>query len=151
VSSPEGEAAMAQRMERKIDPNNPLEANLTPGQGLVYIFRESMFAAYSLEVPITANGKPVAVMSNSSYFIFSVSAGDVDFAAGAISENFPNSNLETKSLRECKATIKIKPGYVYYLRLKLMPMPFWTLFLDHLPHQEGANIIQSYKLTQIKR
>jgi hypothetical protein len=151
VSSPGGEAAMAQRMERKIDPNNPLETNLSAGQGLVYIFRESLFASYSLEVPITANGKPVAVMSNSSYFPFSVSAGDVDFATGAISENFPSSDLEIKSPRECKATIKVKPGYVYYLRLKLIPMPFWNLFLDLVPHQEGANIIQTYKLKQIKR
>ena len=29
-----------ERMERKINPNNPLEANLSPEKGLVYIFRE---------------------------------------------------------------------------------------------------------------
>lgn len=150
VSSPEGEAAMAQRMERKIDPNNPIEANLHPGQGLVYIFREALFASYSFEVQIKANGKPIVSMRNSSYFLFSVPAGDVNFTSGGIRDNFPKS-VETESMLECKATIKVKPGYVYYLKLKMIPMPFWALSLDHVPHQEGANIIESYKLTQLKR
>jgi hypothetical protein len=151
VSSPEGEAAMAQRMERKVDPTNPLEANTPPDKGLVYIFREALFASYSFEVPIMANGKPVAVMNNSSYFLFSIPAGNVDFTASSLRNINQGKDEKIGSLQECKATIKVKSGYVYYLRLKLIPMPFWTLFLDHVPHQEGANIIESYKLTQLKR
>jgi hypothetical protein len=149
VSSPEGEAAMAQRMERKIDPNNPVEANLPPGQGLVYIFREALFVSYSFEVQIKANGKPIVFMRNSSYFPFSVAAGDVKFTPGFI--NTLGNNEKIESGRECEATINVKPGYVYYLKLKMIPMPIWVLFLDHVPHQEGANIIESNKLTQIKR
>jgi hypothetical protein len=62
VSSPEGEAAMAQRMERKIDPINPLEANLSQGNGLVYIFRTPLFILSSVDVQIQANGKPIVVV-----------------------------------------------------------------------------------------
>jgi hypothetical protein len=149
VSSPEGEAAMAQRMERKIDPNNPVEANIPPGNGLVYILREPSFAAAGFEVQIIADGKPIVFMPNSSYFFFSVPAGDVNFTSGVIRDIFPKS-VETASARECKATINVKPGYVYYLNLRMIPMPFWALFLDHVPHQEGTSLIKSYKLTLIK-
>jgi hypothetical protein len=150
VGSPEGEALMAQRMERKIDPSNPLEADVPEGKGLVYIFREALFVSGSFEVQIIANGNPIVFMHNSSYFPFTVPAGDVNFTSGRIRDYSPSSTAVVESLLECKATIKVKPGYVYYLRLKMIPMPFWALFLDHMPHQEGANIIQSHKLNQIK-
>jgi hypothetical protein len=151
VSSPEGKAAMAQRMERKIDPSNPVEANIPVDYGLVYIFRESLFASGSYDVQILANEKPIVFMRNSSYFLSQVPAGDVNFASGSIRDNSSSSASEFGSLRECTATIKVKPGHVYYLRLKMIPIPFWTLFLDHVPHQEGANIIESYKLSQLKK
>jgi hypothetical protein len=149
VSSPEGEAAMAQRMERQIDPNNPLEANIPPGNGLVYILREPSFSASSFEVQIIADGKPIVFMPNSSYFLFSVPAGDVNFASGVMRDIFPKS-VEMVSVRECKATIKVKPSYVYYLKLRMIPVPFWALFLDHEPHQEAATFIKSNKLNRIK-
>jgi len=148
VGSPEGEAAVAQRMERKIDPNNPLEANLAPEQGLVYIFREPMFFSSSVQVPIKADGKPIIVLDNSSYYLFSVPAGDVTFTTGNMI--MPNGE-ETISSREEKVIIKVKPGYVYYLKLYLVPVPVWDSFLTNMPHQEGANLIKSYKLTQLKR
>ena len=149
VSSPEAEAAMAQRMERKIDPINPLEADLPSGQGFVYIFREAFFFSSSFEIQIKANGKPIVLMSDSSYFIFSVPAGDVNFTTGSIRNN--SSQPDVESMIECKATIKVRPGHVYYLKLRMLNMPFWALFMDQVPHQEGANMIESYKLTQIKK
>jgi len=75
ASNPEREAAMAQRMERKIDPNNTLEANIPPEKGLVYIFREPMFVSSGVQVQIKADGKPIVVIPNSSYYLFSVPAG----------------------------------------------------------------------------
>jgi hypothetical protein len=156
VSSPEGEAAMAQRMERKIDPNNPLEAKLPPGQGLVYIFREAYYSSAtswfsgSFEVPIMANGKPLVTMRHSSYFLFSVPAGNVAFTANSLLNNNRGNNGEIMSLQECESTIKVKPGYVYYLKLRLVPTPFWAVFLDRVSYQEGANIIESNKLTLLK-
>jgi hypothetical protein len=144
VSSPEGEAAMAQRMERKIDPNNPVEAGLPPGQGLVYIFREASFGSASSEAQIKANGKPSVFISNSSYFPFSVAAGDVKFTLGLI-----NTVFAIESGRECEATIKVKPGYVYYLSFYIIPRPFLAFFLVQVPHKEGANIIERNKLTKL--
>ena len=145
VSSAEGEAAMAQRMERKIDPNNPLEANLSPGQGLVYIFREVLFITSSSEVQIKGNGEPIVFMSNSSYFPFSVAAGDVKFTRG-----LTNTNFQIESEHECEATIKVKPGYVYYLSFYIIPRRNLAFFLDPCSHQEGAKIIENNKLTLLK-
>lgn len=149
ISTPEGEAAMAQRMERKIDLNNPVEAALPHGKGMVYIFREGLFASSSFAVEIEANGKAVVSMRDSSYFPLEVPAGNIKFTPGFIST--PGTKEKFESARDCEATINVKPGYVYYLRLKMIPMPVWALFLDHVAHEEGANIIKSYKLTQIQR
>ena len=69
VSSPAAEAAMAARMERKINPNTPLEANLSPGNGLVYIFREWSDSSFvqqlypsNCDVEIKVNGKPIITL-----------------------------------------------------------------------------------------
>lgn len=151
VSTPAGEAAMAERMERKINSNNPLEVNLLPGKGLVYIFREPWFLS-DCDVQIIADGKPIIVMPNSKYYPFSAPAGDVKFTTGSLIENDieKGTRKEVWSAQPGDATIKIKSGYVYYLKLKVLPMVGLRVFLEHVPHQEGANLIESYKLTLFK-
>lgn len=162
VSTPEGDAAMAARMARKVDPGNPMEATLAPDKGMVYIFREALFASSSFDVEMKANGNMVALIRNSSYFPLEVPAGNVKFTPGfIISKGDKSSRRATiftsesesriESARECEATIDVKAGHVYYLRLKMVPMPVWVLFLDQVPHEEGANIIKSYKLTRIEK
>ena len=146
VSSPEGEALIAQRMERKIDPNNPIEAELSPEQGLVYIFREGLFYSSGSEVQIKANEKPSVFISNASYFPFAVAAGNVKFTRGET-----KTNVQIHSGSEPEATINVKSGHVYYLKLQVIHNPFLMTTLDHVPHQEGANIIKSNELTLLKR
>jgi hypothetical protein len=155
ASSPDYEKMAALRMElmeRKIDPNNPLEANLLPGKGLVYIFREPWAFTGSVDVQIKANGKPIVVMPNSNYYLFSVPAGDVNFTTGSLFErNFQTNNREEVwSVRTGETTIKVKPGYVYYLKVRVIAMGGNVSFLDNVPHQEGTNFIDSYKLTLLK-
>ena len=155
VSGPDYEKETAlrmERMERKINSNNPLEANLLPGEGLVYIFREPWIFS-NCDVQIIANGKPIIVMPNSKYYLFSAPTGDVKFTTGSLIENNieKGTKEEVWSAQTGEATIKIKPGYVYYLKLKVLPMVGLRAFLEHVPHQEGANLIESYKLTQFKR
>ncbi len=147
-SGPDDAGIMAQRMERERDPNKVIEANLPPGKGLVYIFREALFASYGFEVPVYADGKPLAVMLNSSYIPVIVPAGDINFSASKLKGD--NLREDIESIRKCEITVTVKPGYVYYLRLRVIPFPLWGLFLDQVPHQEGANIIESYKLTLLK-
>jgi hypothetical protein len=53
-------------MEREIDPNNPLETNLPPGKGLVYILREAMFISNFMEIPIKSGGKPIVIIDRKS-------------------------------------------------------------------------------------
>jgi hypothetical protein len=65
-------ASMPPAMERKTDPNNPLEANLPIGNGLVYIVREPLFISGGVDLEIKANEKPIVVMQKDSYFLFSV-------------------------------------------------------------------------------
>ena len=151
VSTPEVEAAKAQTMERKLDPNNPLEANLPPGNGLVYIFREALFVSSTYEIQLIANGKPVVGMRDSSYYAYSVPAGVVQFTTGGVYNIIEKKIEEGVNFRVGEAKIAVTPGYVYYLRLKVLPMfLFWNIYLDHMPHQEGANLIKSYDLNQLK-
>ncbi len=151
VSSPAAEAAMAARMERKINPKNPLESNLLPGNGLVYIFREPWFLS-TCDVEIITNGTPIAVLPNKQYYLYSVPAGEVSFITGSLIENdvAKGTSEEVWSSQPGKATIKVKPGYVYYLKLKVLPAFGMRAYLEHVPHNEGANLIASYKLTQFK-
>jgi hypothetical protein len=140
--STEGEAVMA----REVDPQNPIEANLPPENGLVYIFREPLSWSSSSEVQIKANEKPSVFIINSSYFPFPIAAGDVKFTRGET-----NTMVQITPGRECEATINVKPGYVYYLRLQVIHNPFLLLILDQVPHQEGANFIKNNKLNLLKR
>ncbi len=151
ASSPDFEkmaALQMERMERKINSNNPLEANLIPGQGLVYILREPWAISDSVDVQIKANGNPVVVMPNARYYLFSTPAGDVTFTTGNLTERNSNSGAreDVWSVRAGEATIKVKPGYVYYLKLKVIPMGGLGTYLENVPHQEGANLIDGYKL-----
>jgi len=137
-------------MERKIDLNNPLEANLPPGKGLVYIFRESSWLSQGVEVQIEANGKVITTMPDSSYFASTSPAGEVLFSAGGYFEQ-NSRGITTQALRPARPaekTIIVKPGYVYYLNLTVKVMNFF--FLDHVPHEEGAKSINSNNLTLLK-
>lgn len=153
------EEALAQYMERKIDPNHPLEANLPSGNGIVYIFREPVtgnpFAdSTNVEVQVMANGKHLVVMPTASYFPHSIPAGDASFATGKLTQrNVHKNNIEEDvwSVRSGEATIEIKPGYVYYIKVILIPMGHLGSSLNQVPHQEGANMISSYKLVQIEK
>lgn len=142
VRSPEGEVTMA----RKVDPNNPIEAELSPEQGLVYIFREGLFYSSGSEVQIKANEKPSVFISNASYFPFVVAAGDVKFTRGEA-----KTNVQIHSGSEPEATINVKSGHVYYLKLQVIHNPFLMTILDQVPHQEGATSIKSNELTRLKR
>jgi hypothetical protein len=155
ASSPDYEKEIAlrmERMERKINPNNPLEADLLPGKGLVYIFREPWAITDSQKVQIKANGEPIVVMQKSTYFLFPVPAGDVHFTTGShiVYDVEKDKSEEVWSVRSGEATIKVKSGYVYYLRLRVIPMGGSGSYLDNMPHQEGANLIEGYNLKQIK-
>lgn len=151
VSSPAAEAAMAARMERKINANNPLESNLLPGNGLVYIFREPWYLS-TCDVEIIANGNPIVVLPNKQYYLYYVPAGEVSFITGSLTENdvAKGTKEEVWSSQPGNATIKVKPGYVYYLKLKVLPAFGMRAYLEHVPHNEGANLIASYKLVQFK-
>ena len=89
-------------------------------------------------------------MPNASYFLFSVPAGNINFTTGSQTiRNYQKDNIEEQvwTARADEATIKVKAGYVYYFRMRMVP---YSTSLDHMPDQEGANLIDTYKLTLIK-
>ncbi len=47
-------------------------------------------------------------------------------------------------------TIKVKPGYVYYIKLAVLFAGTWGSSLEQVPHQDGADLITKYKLTILK-
>ena len=152
---PRYERAMLLKMEtmaRKINPNNPLEANLASGRGMVYILREPGAFSSNIEVPIKANGKPIVTMKNSSYFIFTVPAGDTQFTTGSLFDRSAGKDKGAGvwSVRTGETTMKVKAGYVYYLKLRVNFMGGWASYLDVTPQQEGASLIEGYKLTRIE-
>lgn len=152
---PEYERALLlnmERMARKINPDNSLEANLTSGNGLVYIFREPWAMSGGIDAQIKANGSPIVIMKNSDYFLFSVPEGKVNFTTGSLFDHSieKNKSEEVWSVRSGEAIINVKSGYVYYLKLKVFPMGGWASSLENMPHQEGAVLIDSYKLTRVK-
>jgi hypothetical protein len=154
VSSPEGEAAMAQCMERKIDPSNPMETNLTPGNGLIYIISEPSTISARVEAEIKVNGKPIIVLPNAKFFQYSVPAGNITFSIGDLTiRNIQNGAIEETwpSISVREKTIIVMPGHVYYLKTFVTMAGTGLSFLEHVTHQEGASSISSNKLKQIKR
>lgn len=152
---PDYERALLLKMEsmaRKINPSNSLEAGLAPGYGMVYIFREPWAMSSGIDVQMKANDKPIVVMKNSDYFLFTAPAGDIKFTTGSFFEwNIRgDKSEEVWSVRSGEVTINVKPGYVYYLKLKVIPIVGWASYLEVMLHQEGASLIESYKLTRVK-
>lgn len=135
---------MVQRMERKINSGIPLEAAVPSGKGLVYIFREPWSMSSAVDVEITGNGKPVVVLGNSEYHPFVVRPGKFLFKAGTLFQAGTNSTVAGG--RTGEAEVNVKPGHVYYLRVKVLPLAYYDNYLESMPHQEGADMIRSYKL-----
>lgn len=135
---------MVQRMERKINSDILLEAAVPSGKGLVYIFREPWSMSSVVDVEITSNNKPVVILANSDYHPFVASPGKLLFKTGTL---FQADNKSTVAGgRTGEAEVNVKPGHVYYLRVKVLPLAYYDNYLDNMPHQEGAELIRNYKL-----
>lgn len=137
------------KMERPVDPGRPEESGLRAGEGLVYIFREAAYAANAVEAEILANGKSITVLPHSSYFLSPVVAGDINFTTGSLTTlNLQqNKKEEVWTMQSGAAAIKVKAGYVYYLRVGLSYRGGYAASLEQVPHREGADLIANYKFT----
>jgi hypothetical protein len=149
------EKAMAQHMaslERKANTANSLEANLAPGNGLVYIVREPYAANVTVDPQIAGNGKTVVVLQADNYFPFSVPAGEIKFSI----EGLSMLDIKTGKRQEMWPTfktgaevtsIKVKPGYVYYIKVAVLFMGTWGSSLEQVSCPDGADLITQHKLT----
>jgi hypothetical protein len=144
-------AARQERMERRINPDNPLEASVPPDSGLVYIFREPWSVSSRADVELKANGKRIAVMPT-KYFPYKVSAGDVTFSTGDLFDrNVLTGAPETSwYARASEARINVKPGYVYYIKVKVTFAGRLVPELEQAEYREGANLIDTYRLTPLQ-
>ena len=142
-------------IERKVNPNNPLEANLPPENGLVYVFREPAPISDPVDIQIKVNGKPTVTMPGATYYPFSVPAGSVKIASGKITDLLPfngymRSREDVWCVRSDEVAVQVKPGHIYYAKVKIIPMGGWGVFMGIVPYQEGAHYIDTYKLTLLK-
>lgn len=139
---------MEQRMERKVNSDNPLEASVPPDKGLVYIFREPWSMSSSVDVEVRSKDKTVVVLANSDYYPFVVGPGEFLFKTGSLFKTGTKSAVAAGLTGE--AAVNVKPGHVYYLRAKVVPLAYYDNYLDNMPHQEGADMIKTYKLNMRK-
>lgn len=136
--------ALEQLMERKVNSADPFEAKVPVDKGIVYIFREPWSGSAGVDIQILWKDKPVVVLGNSDYYPFVVRSGEYRLKTGSLFEAGSTSKVAAGLTGE--ATVKVKPGHVYYLRVKVVPLAHYDNFLDNMPHQEGADMIKSYKL-----
>lgn len=137
---------MEQRMARKIHAADPFEAKVPSDKGIVYIFREPWGASSAVDVQVLGNDKPVVVLGHSDYYLFVVRPGDYQFKTGSLFQAGSTSKVPAGLTGE--AMVHVKPGHVYYLRVKVVPLAYYDNFIDIMPHQEGADMIKSYKLNR---
>lgn len=137
--------AMEQRMERKVNSADPFEAKVSSDQGIVYIFREPWSGSATVDVEVLGNDKPVIVLKNTDYYPLVVRPGELHFKTGSLFETGTTSKVAAGLTGA--ATVNVKPGYVYYLRVKVVPFAYYDNFLDNMPHQEGAEMIKTYQLS----
>ncbi len=136
---------MEQRMERKLNPDDPLEAGVPAGKGLVYIFREPWSMAAGVDIEVTSKDKSVVVLANTEYYPFVVTSGEFLFKTG----NLFNTGTRTTVAagKSGEQALNVKPGYVYYLRVKVVPLAYYDNYIESMTPQEGAEMIKTYKLT----
>lgn len=137
--------ALEQRMERKVNSADLFEGNVPADKGIVYIFREPWSGSAGVDIQILWKDTPVIVLGSSDYYPFVVSSGEYLFKTGSLFTAGTTTTVAAGLTGE--ATVHVKPGYVYYLRVKVVPFAYYDNFLDTMPHQEGADMIKSYKLT----
>lgn len=135
---------MEQRMTRKLNSGDPLEANVPSGSGLVYIVREPWGMSAAVDLEVTCNNKPLIVLGNSDYYPFVVSAGEYRLKTGSLFQAGTKTAVAAGQTGE--AALNVKAGYVYYLRAKVVPLAYYDNFLESISHQEGAEMIKTYKL-----
>ncbi len=104
------------------------------------------------DVQIKANGTLIGVLSRGRYFTYPVSAGTVRFSADSYlqTDNYSGETKEVKAWHPRDATIEVKPGLVYHLSLRILPIPFWNCALYQLPHEEGDNLLKGGELSAVK-
>lgn len=137
--------ALEQRMERKVTSADPFEATVPADKGIVYIFREPWSGSAGVDIQILRNDTQVIVLGSSDYYPFVVSPGEYLFKTGSLFTAGTTAKVAAGLTGE--ATVHVKPGCVYYLRVKVVPFAYYDNFLENMPHQEGADMIKSYKLT----
>jgi hypothetical protein len=138
-------------MERRLNPSNPLESNVAAGHGLVYVFRDPWVKASGFDVALKANGTPVTMMSHNSYYAYSTPAGAAEFTTGEIYNTILRSVDNSVAVKSGRAMIQVKPGFAYYVRLRLTAEGnYWNSEIRHVPFQEAANFIEYFKMKQIK-
>ena len=138
--------AMEQRMARKVNSADPFEAKVPSDKGIVYIFREPWSGAAAVDIEVLGNDKPVVVLGNSDYYPLVVRAGEHRFKTGSLFNAGTTSKVAAGLSGE--ATVNVKAGHVYYLRVKVVPLAYYDNYLDNMPHQEGADLMESYKLNK---
>jgi hypothetical protein len=93
-------------------------------------------------------------LPNAKYFLYSVSAGNITFSIGSLITR----NLQSGAIEETwsspwarETTIIVMPGHVYYLKTFVTLAGSGLSILEHIPHQDGAGLISSYKLGRIEK
>jgi hypothetical protein len=140
--------AMEQRMERKVNTADSFETKVPPDKGIVYIFREPWSGSSDIDIQVLSNDKPVVVLGNSDYYPFVVPSGKLQFTTGSLLRSGTTSKVDAGLTGA--AAVQVKPGHVYYLRVKVVPFAYYDNFLDNMPHQESADMIKSYNLKMRK-
>jgi hypothetical protein len=140
--------AMEERMARRVNPADPLEAAVPADKGLVYVFREPWTMSSSVDVQVTVNDKPIAVLANTDYYPYVVRPGDVRFKAVNLFEAGTRTRVDAGVTGD--AGVTVKPGHVYYLRVKVVPLAYYDIYLENISFQEGADMIRDYKLIMRK-
>ena len=137
--------AVVQRMERKINPADSFEVKVPSDKGIIYIFREPWSGSSDIDVQLFSKDKLVVLLGNSEFYPLVAPSGKLPFTTGSLLKSGSVSKATAVGLPGA-ATVDVKPGHVYYLRVKVVPFAYYDSFLDNMPHQEGADMIKSYNL-----
>ena len=130
-------------MERKMSSADPFERNVPPGKGIIYIFSGAVVgfrwgkSRDPLEGYVCHRPWQLRLLPIRGQFW-----------------QIPVQNRKPLHIRHNdegswltgELTVHVKPGYVYYLRVKVVPFAYYDLFLENMPHQEAADMIKSYNL-----
>ncbi|MCB2186637.1 MAG: DUF2846 domain-containing protein [Deltaproteobacteria bacterium] len=147
-----GEGGKEAESYRELNPANPAEAAADASQALVYLYRDRLYVSSSYFVYVDLDGQEVVDLPDSTYHVIAVKPGQhtLTAARGYTRDDLVHNGKAGFTISNPgKVTQDFLAGKVYYVRLRVSPLPQNLVFLDVMSPGSGQLDITKYQMRNL--